>query len=348
MKIFHTADWHLGAQNQPSEYKELALPKLCEEARVRGINTVLVAGDVFDKPSPNQVTKDYLLSILTGYPDINFIFTPGNHDYADKTKSYHSLNTYALLGPFLHNVKVCYEGCSCFDEFNIIVLPDNVLKYDTPTVDNGRKNIVVWHGVLPGSVVERMDFSGCSKFATEVMEHFNAVYFALGDIHRPVKILDTCWYPGALTQKTYGCVRGLREVDTETGESEEVELNLPSRVSISIKGAVDEDTLIHRIRKKVVEGSLLKVKFNLPLSAWSSVNKKKIKEELIGSYKEVVLCNDPAPENTSKRKNIDKFSSARTIREELRIIVDTNDYQNKVEVLSNCTGYFKGEKKNGL
>jgi DNA repair exonuclease SbcCD nuclease subunit len=347
MKFIHSADFHLGAPNQPSVYREMAIPKLVEEARSRGISYVLVAGDIFDKPSPDQKIKDYFMAQLIGYSNITFILTVGNHDYSDKTRTYHSLNLYDLVGSRVENIRVLSTGVTQIDDVNFIVLPDSIKDYASVSKPKGN-NVLVWHGILPGGDVQTTDFSGSKDFVDEIMKHFGATYFALGDIHQPVEITDKCYYSGSLFQKTYTCKSGLRIVDSKTGESEGLSLDLPKRMVLSVKYDVDKDTeekLTKGVLARVDPGNLIKLKFRLPFSKWSLIDKNKIEEGLKGQYLEVKIVNDPVPEKTSKRKNIDAFFKAKSLNEEIQTILDTDGYQNKGMLLSKCLEFFnrKGE-----
>jgi len=343
MKQFiHSADFHLGAPNQPANYREMSIPKLVEEARYRGINHILVAGDVFDRPNPDQRIKDYFMAQLIGYSDINFILMVGNHDYLDKAKSYHSLNLYGLVESRVPNVQVLGPGSTVIDGVNFVVLPDDIKKYRELRKPCGT-NVLVWHGVLPGGDVRTMDFGGSVHLVTQIMSHFDATYFALGDIHQPIEVAPKCYYSGSLYQKTYTCKSGVRVVNVETGESEGFSLDLPSRIELNVKYDTSKDTedkLSRSIKKKIPSGSLLKLKFRMPLSRWSLIDKRKLFESLRFSYLEVRMVNDPVPERTSKRAGIDRFSKAASIEDEIKTILETDKYENKDTILSKCLEYF--------
>ena len=107
--LLHTADWHLGAPQYPQIYRDGALPALLKLAVDHNADAVLCAGDVFDRPNPDQRVKDDLLKFLlqTGADrHIKFIFFVGNHDYTTKAKDYHSLIYLRMLQKRLTNVVV--------------------------------------------------------------------------------------------------------------------------------------------------------------------------------------------------------------------------------------------------
>ena len=144
-------------------------------------------------------------------------------------------------------------------------------------------------------------------------------------------------------QKTYTCKAGARVVNTETGESEGFTLDLPSRIELNIKYDVTKDTedkLCRNIKKKIPQKSLLKLKFRMPLSKWSLIDKRKLFESLRSSYLEVRMVNDPVPERTSKRTGIDRFAKAASVEDEIKTILETDKYENKDTILSKCLEYF--------
>ncbi len=86
MKILHTSDWHLGQsfKGRSREFEHKAFLKwLLEEIHSRSIETLIVAGDIFDTSNPpNYALKmyhDFLAHILkTDCKDI--VIIAGNHD----------------------------------------------------------------------------------------------------------------------------------------------------------------------------------------------------------------------------------------------------------------------------
>ena len=88
MKVLHTADWHLGKKlGRFERYAEMGefvdwLVEVCEE---RSVDLVLIAGDLFDTPSPpNRAVSlaTAALQRLTGL-GARVVAIAGNHDSAD-------------------------------------------------------------------------------------------------------------------------------------------------------------------------------------------------------------------------------------------------------------------------
>ena len=86
MRIIHTSDWHLGAtlgEVSRAEDHGLFLRWLHETIVAEGVDTLLVAGDIFDQSNPSaeaQRTYYTFLKELGGTPLRHVVITGGNHD----------------------------------------------------------------------------------------------------------------------------------------------------------------------------------------------------------------------------------------------------------------------------
>lgn len=339
LRFFHVADIHLGASNQPIQYREQTLPKLIEAARNDNVQIILIVGDIFDKAQPNQKIKDYLLEQIIGASDIQFVITIGNHDYANKAKDYHSLLTYAILEKHVTNVSVCEAGVHDLTGFTLVVLPD---KWDTlPPGDFPLKRtvpiIAAWHGTI-----QPLD----SAPAVEgVLERTGADYLALGDLHIHKQITKRCWYPGALTQKTYACEDGfvLVEISGQKIRTTSRHLDLPKRFNLNVGFDTKTDTaesIIAGVQDLVPHGNLVRLKFELPLSQWSLLNRKKIVEGLSKDYLEIKFHNDAVPESTTREWS-EQIKKCKTINEEIRVIVNLEEtISDKENIIKRCEDYL--------
>lgn len=85
MKILHTSDWHLGqsfmGKSRLDEH-EAFLSWLIETIKIQNINTLIVAGDIFDTATPPNYALELYYNFLTKISLIckNIIITAGNHD----------------------------------------------------------------------------------------------------------------------------------------------------------------------------------------------------------------------------------------------------------------------------
>ena len=96
MRFLHTADWHVGkplrGRSRMDEHAK-ALEEVAAIAIDRGVDAVLVAGDVFDSQAPppeaEKLVYDFLARLLPGR--IACVVIAGNHDHPKKLGALASL-----------------------------------------------------------------------------------------------------------------------------------------------------------------------------------------------------------------------------------------------------------------
>jgi exonuclease SbcD len=96
MRLLHTADWHVGkplrGRPRMDEYAA-ALEEVATIAVDRRVDTVLVAGDIFDSPAPppeaERLVYDFLARLLP--EGIAAVLIAGNHDHPKKLGALASL-----------------------------------------------------------------------------------------------------------------------------------------------------------------------------------------------------------------------------------------------------------------
>lgn len=85
MKILHTADWHVGktvrGHSRADEHRAV-LDEIVAITRERGIDIVVVAGDLFDTASPTPESEHIVYQALLGLRDAgaHVVVIAGNHD----------------------------------------------------------------------------------------------------------------------------------------------------------------------------------------------------------------------------------------------------------------------------
>ena len=321
-----------------------------------------MVGDIFDKPNPDQKVKDQLLRQLTKSlsinSDLHFIFIAGNHDYTTKAKEYHSLQYLHILRDLINSVVP--DRCTIhvvepgeyknfYKEFDLYVMPawNN---FDFTTIRKTRTNVplvLAWHGLVPG-----LDFADITTTPKSVIKSIHtllqktgASYIALGDIHRCMRLTEKCWYPGPPIQKTYADEPGVLivNIDHENTSVSKYQLKLPRKVTLTVsfeEGKDSEDLVIEKIKEEIPAGNLVKLQFKLPLSLWSSLDKKYMEKELKDHCFELKLENDPIPEYRT-RKAVEKVSKAKNLLEELSIILEEGDFGLDIEKLKEtCLNYL--------
>ena len=96
MKVLHTSDWHLGrglGNYELHEDQAKAIKFIVDEAIKRKVDVFIVAGDVFDRPTPQPEQIKLLNDALTRLFDAGIIsiITAGNHDSAGRLSAYANL-----------------------------------------------------------------------------------------------------------------------------------------------------------------------------------------------------------------------------------------------------------------
>ena len=96
MRFLHSADWHLGRTLHGfslREAQEQAVAHVVDLAISRGVDLVIVAGDVFDRAVPPVESLRLLNEALVRLDGagITTIITSGNHDSGDRLASYSAL-----------------------------------------------------------------------------------------------------------------------------------------------------------------------------------------------------------------------------------------------------------------
>jgi exonuclease SbcD len=95
MKVAITADLHLAAKKDcPERYN--ALGNILEQITAQGIETLIIAGDLFDKDFHNYAEFE---SLCKKYPKIQMHIIPGNHDSAISEKSIVGSNIHIYAAP---------------------------------------------------------------------------------------------------------------------------------------------------------------------------------------------------------------------------------------------------------
>ena len=112
LKIIHTADWHLGQtflQKSRIEEHQYFIDWLLQILEMQDIDTIIIAGDIFDVSSPSvEAINKYHYFLLEAYKlNVQVIIIGGNHDSASRLNSYKDifkiLNV-SIVGGDLNNV----------------------------------------------------------------------------------------------------------------------------------------------------------------------------------------------------------------------------------------------------
>ena len=179
MKLIHTADLHLGAQNTAK------LPlHLAERRREELLDTfaaiaalaeregaaVLIAGDLFDTTPPQERALSAFLDTVRHYAGVRFFCLPGNHDGGRFPKVALPENLTVFLGEI---------DCFSVGDTDIYgISPEGDFPYDQLRPDPARHNIVVAHGTVREGGAPAEGAIVLSRLAGRGID-----YLALGHFH---------------------------------------------------------------------------------------------------------------------------------------------------------------------
>lgn len=141
LRLFHTADWHLGhclhGVSRQLEHQQF-LDWLLEELQNRQADALIVAGDIFDLANPPAAAQaqlyEFLVKARTQQPALNIVLIGGNHDSASRLDAPSSI---------LNALGVAVVGGLMRD--------DGVINWDRMIVPltNAAGEIKAWCGAMP-------------------------------------------------------------------------------------------------------------------------------------------------------------------------------------------------------
>ena len=235
MKFFHLSDLHLGKRfNEASlmEDQEYILDRVLDAARAEKPDALLVAGDIYDKPTPPvdavEMWDRFLLRITEICPHVFAL--PGNHDAAERVTQYAGFTGRAglhLAPPYAGSMQpvTLRDEAGEVDVWQLpFVRPLAVKRFHeqaeiasfTDAVRTalagcaftpGRRNVLCAHQYVTGSVRSDSDVTpvgGLDNVDASVFDGFD--YVALGHIHKAQNVAEDghIRYCGAPLKYTFG------------------------------------------------------------------------------------------------------------------------------------------------
>ncbi len=210
VKILHCGDIHLdcpftvlGAEKGGERRRELrnSFMRLMQYVRDRGINVVLISGDLFDREYATNTTAELLIREFRNCPDTQFVISPGASDYYDNNPIYTSGRLPSNCYVFSESELTRHD----INEYNLTVygwafrsqkMAASPL-YERRADDISRINIVCGSADLGAEIG-----STACPISEADMKKFGADYYALGSRHAAtefVKLGDSIYsYCGAL------------------------------------------------------------------------------------------------------------------------------------------------------
>ncbi|MDN7683008.1 metallophosphoesterase family protein [Burkholderia cenocepacia] len=209
ISILHTADWQIGrvfSQFEPDdaaalfEARFVAVERLAAIATERGVDAVLVAGDVFDAQTVSDKTIRRLFNAMRNFAGA-WVLIPGNHDAALTESVWTRARR---MDAIPSNVLVCLEPKPVVVAGKFTLLPAPLTQrhthsdltewFSTAPGCDGLPRIGIAHGcvqgILPG------DIDSANPIAAGRVQDAGLAYFALGDWHGTKRVDDRAWYAG--------------------------------------------------------------------------------------------------------------------------------------------------------
>jgi len=276
IRILHTADWHLGREFHGadlSEAHQAFFDWLAEQITERGIDLVVMAGDIFDRALPPVKAIELFNRNIDRLADLApIVLISGNHDSAVRMGYGPLLRPGLFLRSGVENVgdPVLFEdgpfplaiypipyldpissaqGLDTEEPTHHAVLTAAVaagLK-DLAERSEGTRAIAMGHAFIAGAETsdsERgINVGGSDQVPADVFEGFD--YVALGHLHRPQVIADHIRYSGSplhLSFSEVGADKSVTVLDLSRDGSIEIEaMPVPSAFRVvRLKGSLEE------------------------------------------------------------------------------------------------------------
>ena len=208
LTFIHTGDWHIGKPfgglpvEQAAKLRGArleAIDKLAEVARAGRAACILVAGDLFDRPSLADRDLRIPLSQMAAQADIVWHVIPGNHDPAAPGGVWERV----VRGGMPTNVHLHLkpEPVPLTDDAWLLPAPlaaksvtsDPTEWMDSAATPPGALRIGLAHGSVQGFGSER---AASVAIAPDRVRRAGLDFLALGDWHGTQQIGPRCWYAG--------------------------------------------------------------------------------------------------------------------------------------------------------
>ena len=238
MKLLHTADWQIGTQFgqfTPEEAAHLTearfdtVRRIASLATERGMDAVLVAGDVFDQQTVSETVIRRLFGALSGYAGPWYLL-PGNHDAALAESVWTRAqrlgcvpdNAHLILEPGVILLDAQRAALLCAPLTQRNTYEDTTAFFDQLETPDGYLRIGLAHGSVTGILQEDVDST--NPIAPTRAQTARLDYLALGDWHGEYRVEERIRYAGTHEQDRFR--------SNEPGYVLEVELPGPGAVPI--------------------------------------------------------------------------------------------------------------------
>lgn len=216
-RFLHTADWQIGRTYQRfasddaaflAEARIETVERIARLAAVRGVDAVLVAGDVFDAQTVPDRTVRRLFNALAGFAG-PWLMIPGNHDAALAASVWTRARRLGCVPPNVHSLE--QPGLVPFEGFGCAVLAAPLTQrqthsdltgwFDDEPSPPGLVRIGLAHGCLAGILPDTVD--SANPIAADRAATARLDYLALGDWHGTRRADARTWYSGTPEQDRF-------------------------------------------------------------------------------------------------------------------------------------------------
>ena len=223
VRFIHTADWQIGkpyrrVKDEQKRFKLRqerlnAISRIREAAQMNGSKFVLIAGDLFDSPTPSSSSVTEVLEII-GEINVPVIVIPGNHDHGALGTVWHTDNFKKYQKQMAPNLSLLLE----IDPFEIeeaVILPcplvrnkDNtdptlwLRNFNWNTISISKPRIVLAHGSVREFGGQNYNLDEETPSRANNLVNLDQLpideidYIALGDWHNLKQVSENAWYSG--------------------------------------------------------------------------------------------------------------------------------------------------------
>ena len=223
LRFLHTADWQIGkpfgtvADEQKrfrlQQERIAAVGRIRDLVRLQQAQLVLVAGDLFDSPTPAAPAVMEVLEAI-GEMAVPVLVIPGNHDHGGAGSVWHRDDFQRQQRQFAPNLQLLLERRPLLLE-QAVVLPCPLLRnqdssdpsqwlqeLDWSQIPDDRPRIVLAHGGVHGFGGRDYEADEEAQAGANNLIDLGALpadqidYIALGDWHNLKQVSERAWYPG--------------------------------------------------------------------------------------------------------------------------------------------------------
>ena len=209
-RFIHTADWQIGKVFRFADAPAMAglqlarleaITRIGKLALEHKVGHILVAGDVYDHPTPSQRTRDQVIERMRTHTSVQWHMLPGNHDPYQSNGLWDQLRRRGLPD----NIHAHTEPAVTVIEQEVAALLPAPLQHrrtlvdptswmDEAYTDDALIRIGLAHGAVYGFGTHEEQRSNPIEPTRPQSARLD--YLALGDWHGNLRVNDRCWYSG--------------------------------------------------------------------------------------------------------------------------------------------------------